>query len=182
MAAKTPSESAPKKDDVAELIDRAQRGDRAALPMLRASFEQPHFVEATGNLARMAEGTLVAKYSSTNLLVKEGLTRKLDSLRAELAGPVPTPLERLLAERITLCWLHLHHLESVYAEKGSMSLDLAGYYQRAITSAHKRYLSAIKALAAVRKLALPVLQVNIARKQVNVAGPAVVGDSPKETA
>ena len=36
--------------------------------------------------------------------------------------------------------------------------------------AHRRYLTAIKTLAIVRKLALPVLQVNIAKKQVNVAG------------
>jgi hypothetical protein len=38
--------------------------------------------------------------------------------------------------------------------------------------AHKRYLSALKALAQVRKLALPVLQVNIADKQLNVANVA----------
>jgi hypothetical protein len=44
--------------------------------------------------------------------------------------------------------------------------------------AHRRYLSAIKALALVRRLAVPVLQVNIARKQVNVAGacPAAQGE------
>jgi hypothetical protein len=41
--------------------------------------------------------------------------------------------------------------------------------------AHRRYLSALRALALVRKLALPVLQVNIARKQVNVAGACPVG-------
>ncbi len=50
-----------------------------------------------------------------------------------------------------------------------MSLALGEYYQRVISAAHKRYLAAIKALAVVRKLAAPVLQVNIARKQVNVA-------------
>jgi hypothetical protein len=49
-----------------------------------------------------------------------------------------------------------------------MSLELGAYYQRSIDRAHKRYLSSVKALALVRKLALPVLQVNIARRQVNV--------------
>jgi hypothetical protein len=44
------------------------------------------------------------------------------------------------------------------------------YYQRRMDRAHAHYLSAIKALAQVRKLALPALQVNIAKKQVNVAG------------
>ncbi len=39
---------------------------------------------------------------------------------------------------------------------------------------HRRFLSAVKALALVRKLALPALQVNIARRQVNVVTPAAV--------
>ena len=43
----------------------------------------------------------------------------------------------------------------------------------------RRYLSAVKTLVLVRKLALPVLQVNIAKKQVNVAGPAAVVDAGK---
>ncbi len=46
--------------------------------------------------------------------------------------------------------------------------------------AHNRYLSAIKTLATVRKLALPILQVNIAKKQVNVAGPCLPADSARE--
>jgi hypothetical protein len=174
------SESAPKRDELRTLTDRAQQGDKTALPALREFFERPGMVDATGDLARMAQGTLVEKYCGKNLLVKEGLTRKMETLRVELAGANPTPLERLLAERIVACWLHLHHLEANYAGKESMTLDLGNYYQRGITAAHKRYLSAIKALATVRKLALPVLQVNIARKQVNVAG-TVVTDAPQET-
>jgi hypothetical protein len=42
--------------------------------------------------------------------------------------------------------------------------------------AHKRYLSAIKTLATVRKLAVPVLQINVAKQQVNVAGPCLPSD------
>jgi hypothetical protein len=52
----------------------------------------------------------------------------------------------------------------IYASKESMSLELGSYYQRCISSAQKRHLAAIKTLALVRKLAVPVLQVNIARK------------------
>ena len=39
---------------------------------------------------------------------------------------------------------------------------------------NRRFLAAVKTLALVRKLAVPVLQVNIAKKQVNVAANAVV--------
>jgi hypothetical protein len=100
-------------------------------------------------------------------------SQRTQRLRAELGGANPTRLERLLVERIVACWLHLHHLEMIYAGKESMSLELGSYYQRSLTSAQKRYLTAIKTLAVVRTLAAPVLQVNIAKKQVNVAGACV---------
>jgi hypothetical protein len=134
-----------------------------------------------GDLAKQAQLTLINKFSGKNLLYKESLTRKLDLLRDELAGKSPTPLECLLVERIVACWLHLHHLEVIYAGKESMSLELGNYYQRSISSAQKRYLAAIKTLALVRKMAVPVLQVNIARKQVNVAGASVAAESERET-
>jgi hypothetical protein len=111
--------------------------------------------------------------SGTSLLVQETLPRKMDLLREELSGPNPTPLERLLVERVVASWLHLHHLEVAYAQKENMSLELGSYYQRSLSAAQKRYLAALKTLALVRKLAVPVLQVNIARKQVNVAGPVL---------
>jgi hypothetical protein len=62
-----------------------------------------------------------------------------------------------------------------------MSLELGNYYHRSMSSAQNRYLAAIKMLALVRKLAVPVLQVNIARKQVNVAGSCVAADSERGT-
>jgi hypothetical protein len=171
----TPAQaSLNKQDELIALADRAQKGNETAIPALRELLKQPALVDGLGgDLATQAQLTLINKFSGRNLLFKESLTRKLDLLRDELAGPNPTPLERLLVERIVACWLHLHHLEITYAQKESMSLELGSYYQRCISSAQKRYLAAIKTLAVVRKLAVPVLQVNIARKQVNVAGPMV---------
>lgn len=161
----------PSHQELLALTDRAQKGDKSVLPALQELLKEPIFVDAWGgDLAKQAQLTLINKFSGQNLLFRESLTRKLDLLRDELAGPSATPLERLLVERIVACWLHLHHLEMVYGSKESMSLELGNYYQRSISSAQKRYLAAIKTLALVRKLAVPVLQVNIAKKQVNVAG------------
>jgi hypothetical protein len=155
---------------VVALIRRAEGGDQAALPAVRELLAKTG-VAATlgGDLARRAQDTLLAAFAGANLLAREATARRMEELRAELAGATPTPVERLLAERAVACWLHLYHLENSYAGKASMTLDLGAYYQRCIDRAHKRYLSALKALADVRKLALPALQVNIARKQVNVA-------------
>src|SRR5262245_29967602 len=180
---KTATETSPEThEELRALTDRAQKGDKTALPALRELLKEPAAVDLLGgDLAKQAQLTLVTKFSGQNLLFKESLTRKLDLLRDELAGPNPTPLERLLVERVVACWLHLHHLETIYAGKESMSLELGSYYQRSISSAQKRYLAAIKTLALVRKLAIPVLQVNIARKQVNVAGPSVATESERGT-
>jgi hypothetical protein len=162
----------PKHDELLALADRAQKGDRAVLPALRAVLKNPAAVDLLGgDLAGQAQLALVGKFGGKNLLYQESLARKLELLRDELSGATPTPLERLLVESVVTCWLHVYHLELINASKESMSLDLGAYYQRSLSAAQKRYLAAIKALALVRKLAVPVLQVNIARKQVNVAGP-----------
>jgi hypothetical protein len=166
------NETAPKTGaDLQALIDRAQKGDKTTLPALRAALKIPAVVDMLGgDLARHAQRTLIDKFSGKNLVFQESLRRKLEILRDELSGASPTPLERLLIEQVVACWLHLHHLEVVYADKDSMPLALGAYYQRSLTAAQKRYLAAIKTLAAVRRLALPVLQLNIARQQVNLAG------------
>jgi hypothetical protein len=83
--------------------------------------------------------------------------RKLDRLRDELLGPRPMPLERLLVERVVSCWLYLEYLEFVFYNKESVTLELGACYQQSISAAQKRYLAAIKSLAVVRRLAVPVL-------------------------
>src|SRR5262249_18691992 len=96
-------------------------------------------------------------------------------MRAELLGSDPTPVERLLVERVVACWLQVQDAEVRFAQaQGNLSIKQADYYQRRMDGANKRYLAALKALALVRKLALPVLQITVAGKQVNVAAPAAV--------
>ena len=65
----------------------------------------------------------------------------------------------------------LHLADIILAQQeGKLTLAQGEYHQRSRNRAHKRYLTSIKTLALIRKLAVPVLQVNIAKKQVNVAG------------
>jgi hypothetical protein len=160
-------------DQLIAFLKRAEGGDRSTLPVLRKMLETPSFVDVCGgDLARQAERSLIDKAAGKNLAFKEALTRKLELLQAELAGPDPTPLERLLAERVAACWLQLHDADIRLAQnEANLSLAQAEYRQRARDRGHKRYLSALKTLALVRKMGLPVLQINVARRQVNVAGP-----------
>ena len=88
-------------------------------------------------------------------------------LTAELAGPQPSPLERLLVERIVLCWLHLHYAEALYVQHlEKLTLRQDEFFQQRISKAQARYLSAIRTLAQVRRLGVPAVQVNIGQQQV----------------
>jgi hypothetical protein len=157
-------------DEIQSILSRAQKGDPKALPALRKLLAPAGAADALGgNLANRAIQSLLAGVAGDNLCYRETVTRKMDELRAELAGPNPSAIERLLAERAVVCWLNLYQLEMSYGSKTSKTLPPGNYYQKCIDRAHKRYLSALKSLVEVRKLALPAVQVNIARKQVNVA-------------
>ena len=102
--------------------------------------------------------------------VAEAISRRAAELRRELAGAEPTPLERLLVSRIAACWLQLHYAEMRYTQNlGKLTMEQGEYHQRKIDRAQKRYLTAIKALAQVRRLLTPTVQVNIADQQVNIA-------------
>jgi hypothetical protein len=167
------AELAAAQTDVMDFVRRAERGDEAAMPVLRKALDADAggvLVEAAGNLAAQVEGTLIRNAAGKNLLFKEATERKMAQVRRDVAGENPTPLERLLADRVALCWLALHDAEIRFAQSKDLTIKQADFWQKRIDCAHRRYLSAIKTLATVRKLAVPALQLNIARKQVNVLG------------
>jgi hypothetical protein len=102
---------------------------------------------------------------------KASLKLELCDLAAALAGPTTSPTERLLAETAATCWFAFRLHEAQYASsvksEDGMYLAQSEHAQRRIDRAHRRLLSTLKTLAAVRRLALPALQINVARQQVN---------------
>ncbi len=158
-------------DRVGDLLRRAEAGDPAVLPQIREVLASPEVVDLLGNLARRVERGLVDTVSGGNLAVREGLTKKLAEMRADLNGPEPTPLERQLVDRVVVCWLAVHDAELRAAVLATIAPNQVDAWQKRIDAAHKRHLSAVKALATVRKLAVPVIigQLNIATRQVNKA-------------
>ncbi|MDP9356833.1 MAG: hypothetical protein M3R02_16380 [Chloroflexota bacterium] len=154
------------------LLPDANAGDPSALADLRSLLEDhPQLWEGVGNLAREAELTLVRLVAGPNTVTKEALRRKLDALRQEVAGPAPSPLERLLADRVVLGWLGLAVADGQYHRSLVQGLSQSDdeFHQRRVERAQRRYLAAVKALAQVRRLGVPALQVNIGDKQINVA-------------
>lgn len=116
------------------------------------------------------EAMLTGFLGEEALLTHEAQRRKCAALRRDLEGPTPTSIERLLVDRVVLCWLHLHYAEALYAQNMmQLSLMQHDFYQRRLSMVQRRYLAAITALAQVRRLQTPNVQVNIAEQQLNVA-------------
>lgn len=174
-----------------DLVKRARKGDvRAAVAIRKALADDPQRLIALGHgdVSRTVEVTAVAVFTVSSdeetpedCLRTVAIQAKLEQLRRELAGPDPSPVERLLAERAALCWLRLNELEIRLSTRG-LGADAIDRLTRRLNAAHGRYLSSLKALATVRRLALPPVQVNLATgnqtvvAQQNNATQQVVGD------
>ena len=93
-------------------------------------------------------------------LTEEALVARLDLIRAEVAGPEPSPLEVLLTERICSLWLLIEVLEMLVSAQMLAELPPeqrcpTSYLQHIFKwqeSANRRFLSAMRELARVRKL------------------------------
>ena len=165
-------------DHLRALLRQAQQGDVDAEVEARSRLKHDQALQAIydgwANVARQAKSSAIALMADDRLM-RDSLLRQVAVVQAEVAGATPSPLEALLAERIAMCWLQVHYADALYTRqaKEGVPMPQGDYLQRHHDRAHRRYLAAIKALAQVRRLLSPAVQVNVAQQQVNVAG--VVG-------
>src|SRR5215204_6249053 len=136
---------------------------RCANP-LRKSSPRPQ------TIGRRGQGVLIKTVAANDPLTEEALMARLDLMRAEVAGPDPSPLEVLLAERICSLWLLIEALDmlvsvQLLADLPREQRSPMSYLQHVFKwqeSANRRFLSAIRELARVRKLQsnVPGIQYN----------------------
>ena len=145
--------------EAAALLNRARAGDASCVPALRSMFanaEDKSLLDACGSPAAWLENELARTAAGENLAIREASLLKLAAVRGDLEGPAPSPIERLLAERAALCWWIVHRFESASLKPDdNPTIRQAEYHQHRVDGAHARFLSALKTLATVRKLALP---------------------------
>jgi hypothetical protein len=162
-------------EEHADLIRRAEAYELEAVKELSYIHHDEDDLDVDpGDLAARAEMAVVA-LAATTVSERAALARRLGHTRRELDGPSPTPIERLLVDRIVTCGLELSYLEERFAQT-LRDGDVAAqkHLDHLVDRAHRRYLLAIKMLAQVRRLTVPVVQLNMANQQVNVA----IGSSP----
>jgi hypothetical protein len=161
-------------ESVKSLVDRAQSGDLTTLPALRQLFQRPGFADDMaqiigGDFAQQLQNRILEQAAGKSLMFREAWRSQLEVLRQELAGLNPSPVEKLLADRIVLMWLQLQDAELRFEQATDMTIVQADYRQGRIDGLSRRYLAAVRSLAQVRKLALPAVKVYIAKHQTNAA-------------
>ena len=102
------------REKMQDFFDRVAAGDPGVRDHLRRLFDaapDAHIALFRGDLAaRVVEG-LVRRVAGEDLGQWEAVLRKLERVRVELAGPDPTPVEALLAERAAVGWLAVYEAE-----------------------------------------------------------------------
>jgi hypothetical protein len=140
-------------DDLNSLVQRAREGDETVLLQLREMLDtRPELWQHFGNLAAHAREAWLRVIAGIDLALKESTARKAEDLVRELAGPAPTAIERLLAERAALCWLQIHHADALAAQSLSQSRQVGDFWAKRQAGAHRRYLTSLAALVTLRRL------------------------------
>ncbi len=148
-----PPKPATTEQQIRAVLERARSGDSSALPaMQQALDDHPEIWEQYGALTTHVHRSWIELIGGTDLVLKDSLTRQLDSMRTKLSGSAPSPLESLLVERILACWLQSSYADSSSARPHGLSLKQLKFATKRQETAHRGYLSAIANLAMTRKL------------------------------
>jgi hypothetical protein len=149
------------------LLERAAKGDDTCHAEVCAMLREPgrgdFLIDSLFSIANMAKNRLIDQVAGKDIAISEAMMMKMNQITRVVAGPDPTPIETILAERIAVCWFVAWRCE-LRAASTQGTMPQIEHEHRLLDRAHRRLLQAIQALAMVRRLALPVLvgQVNIA--------------------
>ena len=141
------------------LSDKANTGDQAALFELRSMLADDHrLVEHLGDLAQHVETAWLDRVAGNNALMRESVSEHLADMKAQLGGPCPTAIEKLLVDQIAINVVATHH--AAYAEA---TADIGNPKQVALRckrseSTQKRFLDTVKLLTTLRAFAPAGLQ------------------------
>ncbi|HVX62143.1 MAG TPA: hypothetical protein VHC19_16110 [Pirellulales bacterium] len=138
---------------IEELVRRARTGDESVAEHLQWILDRhPEIWHQLGDLAGHAEQTWLKLYAGKDLAIKASAARKLTALRTDLLGVFPSPLERLLVDRIVVSWLRVAHLTLAAGLPNEMPPGQRELIERRLERAEKQHVAAIRSLAVLRKV------------------------------
>ena len=163
--------------DLLEVLGRINQENptRADLAALREAMRKyPRLWSALGDMTDHAASAMIGSINAKPL-AKEIMKGDYEGLKRDLGHETASPLERILIGQVALTWLRLGILEQRYTHVtmtagGTLTTEAGDFWDRRLSAAQRRYLRACETLARIRKMSIETLQINIAERQVNIAG------------
>ena len=135
------------------VVEPAQEGEAATLDRPEEALNAtPADFQQAGNLGLLAAAAQIGLIAGNNVALCESLWRQMAEVKAKLAGSNAGPLESLLIDQIGICWLHAYAADLMLAQRLDVSLRQAKFLEKRRDQAHRRFTTAMKGLASVRKL------------------------------
>lgn len=158
-------------------VKLANSGSKTAIAELRQELTGPKanaILGCCGDMAFQAQESLLVAMLGELEGTKTCVRENMKQMRVELGWGESSALERILIERIVATWLDLYFAEVVQNQWKGGSIPEGKYKQYRLDRSHRRHLSAVKMLATVRKMALPLLvdikaEINVSQIQTNEA-------------
>ena len=138
---------------VGEVNAAASKGDAVAKARLSEFLDdRPDIVAHYGNIGLAVQQAWVSRFAGDNFLISSSLMRRLEALKRELAGEQPSPLEKLLVERVAACWLQAECCDLFAAvPQAEEGVKLAAFKFQRQNAAMARFLSAARTLAMIQR-------------------------------
>ena len=181
----SPPEEAAGKPSLTPLeatIILARRGCKEILLKLgQVLDEHPELWRTYGNLSGQAQASWIDMIGGRDLLLTEWIRRYSEAMQVELVGPNPSPLEKLLVQRVISCWLQMEWCDAMEAQRAyGQNIKLAEFQMKRAAQAHRDYLTAMKMLATVRNLLVKTntIQVELVHRTAAQATTRPIIDGP----
>lgn len=169
------------RDQLVEFNDLLNRTNKATphpddVRALRQVLAQtPALWQELGNLAAHALKR-VAEFGMPQVLGHESILLTTAELRRSLTLPSDTALEGLLIQEcLTASLLHsAMQMRYISAQENSLDPNQAIAWETRLSSSQRRLMRVAESLARLRNLSHPLMQINIAQHQTNIATTAPV--------
>jgi hypothetical protein len=137
-----------------ESLDAAARAEEFARWLAKGDFDGL-MLRFGGDMAHNVSCEIICKIS-TDTFQRASLLLKVGRLQHELAGEDPSPIEKVLAERVAVCYLDAYYSDLL--AQWNCDMIVGDFCQRRQDRAHRRYHQAVKTLAECRKLEAQTIQ------------------------
>ena len=135
-----------------EMIVRANSGDVEALSQVSKELTGPNrgeLLKHAGDLGYQVEMAILTNSFANQEACHMAIQEQLLEIRRDLGYESASRVERLMIQRVCLCWLSVHSAE-LQLQQADPIHELR--LQERVDRAQRRYLQALKALASVRRL------------------------------